>query len=59
MKKNQPQFLRDAQAARRKAEITSGIRSDSRFVSRFIPDKRRKKASEIERRELRDRTVYC
>lgn len=50
-----PQYLRDAQAAKRKVEIASGIRTDARFVGKTIPSKRRKNAEEVVHREMCDR----
>ncbi len=49
--KQSPQYLRDAQAARRKAEIEAGIRSDRRFVGKVVPSKRRKKQEKQQRRD--------
>ncbi len=49
------QYLRDAQAARRKAELEAGTtRTDRRFVEKVVGDKRRKKKEKDIRRELRD-----
>ncbi len=48
-----PQYLRDAQAARRTAEIKSGTRSDARYVGKCIPDKRRAKMRKAARNEMR------
>ncbi len=53
-KKNRgPQYLRDAQRARRKAEMAAGLR-DGRFVGKTIPDKRRKKKTKQAESEQED-----
>lgn len=49
-----PQHLRDAQAARRKAEIASGIRTDRRFVGKVFKPKIRKRKEKLARVELRN-----
>lgn len=36
------ELLKASQAARRKAEIAAGIRTDRRFVGKTIPSRRRK-----------------
>lgn len=56
MKKSKTEQVREDMrtwgAARRRAEIASGIRTDRRFVGKTIPDKRRKTKNKQARREL-------
>jgi len=59
MFKKMPQFVRDARAAKRKAEIVSGVRTDARFVEKAIPNTRRKKVDKVACREMCDRFLFC
>ncbi len=54
MKKKIPMYLRNAQSARRNAEVAAGIRTDRRFVEKSVPSKRRKKQRLDAQRELRE-----
>ncbi len=46
--------LTASNAARRKAEIAAGIRTDGRFVGKKIPNKKRKKQNKQVHREMRE-----
>lgn len=55
MKKQQMiESLNVSNAARRKAEIAAGYRTDRRFVGKTIPNKLRNKKNKHARRELRE-----
>lgn len=55
MKKNQMiESMNASNAARRKAEIAAGVRTDRRFVGKTIPNKLRKQKNKHARRELRE-----
>jgi hypothetical protein len=51
--KHVSESMKESAAARRKAEMAAGIRTDRRFVEKIVSDKRRKKNKKQLEREMR------